>query len=395
MSACPSTAREAARWPGRPTIQILGHYYSDTTLGTIDEQQVVRVKLAESHVPAPSSPARITARNGSWWSDSFRSGGNPRVFPVDSYAELASESGVWTVSVYSSTGALLASAAMTDFTMTGSDDATLFEMKWRDSLRKYDLYRGTMRMLVKGDGVQAINSVSMDDYLKGVVPAEMPPLWPAEAVKAQAVAARGYAYVRLKPNNSYDVQPTADNQVYGGFRLEHPKSNRAVDQTSGQVVMYQGNVANTYFFTVGGGYTENNEYAWANDAGKVVSSPIPYLRGVPDLDENGDAYDRNAGSYEWESDPFTWQQLENMLAADNRTNVGRLLDFRFERGVSGRIYRATIVGSQRTAIVSGQVLKSIYNGHRLSGSTLKSSLFYLERAALTLCRRASQASSAL
>jgi stage II sporulation protein D len=264
--------------------------------------------------------------------------------------------------------------------MTGQSDATLFEMKWRDALSKYDLYRGQMRMRVNGAGVQAINTVTMDAYLKGVVPAEMPPLWPAEAVKAQAVAARGYAYVRLKPNAYFDVQPTADNQVYGGYRLEHPKSSRAVEQTSGQVVMYGSIVSNTYFFTVGGGYTENNEYAWANDAGKVVSSPIPYLRGAPDVDENGQPYDGAAGSYEWRSASFTWTQLEQLLAADSRTNVGKLLEIQFLRGVSGRIYRATIVGSQRTVNVSGQVLKSIYNRHRVSGGTLKSSLFYLEKA---------------
>jgi stage II sporulation protein D len=263
-------------------------------------------------------------------------------------------------------------------TMTGSSAETLFEMKWRDSLTKYDLYRGQMRLIVDGAGVKAINHVDMDDYLKGVVPAEMPPLWPIEAVKVQAVAARGYAYVRLKPNNVFDVQPTADNQVYGGVRLEHPRSNLAVDATSNQVVMANGVAANTYFFTVAGGYTENNENAWVNNAGKIVSSPISYLRGVPDLDENGLAFDRNAGSYEWASDPFTWTQLQQMLAADSRTNVGTLLDLRFERGVSGRIYRVTIVGNQRTVYVSGQLLKGVYNSNRLSGTTLKSSMLYLE-----------------
>ena len=164
------------------------------------------------------------------------------------------------------------------------------------------------------------------------------------------------------------------------MRLEHSRSNLAVDFTSGQVVIADGRVANTFFFTVGGGYTENNEYAWVSDRGKVVASPISYLRGVPDVDENGLAYDRGAGTYEWSSDAFTWAQLGEILAANSRTDVGRLVDLRFDRGVSGRIYRVTIVGSDRTLVVSGQVFKSVFNNNRLSGGTLKSSLVYLERA---------------
>ena len=231
---------------GQTYDQILAHYYTGTTLGRIDRNQLVRVVLAYGHEPTRSSPARITAREGSWSSQVFMASGSPRVFPADSYAEMTRAGGGWVVSVYGSSGALLASAAAADMTMAAASGGTLFEMRWRSSLDKYDLYRGKMRLLGDEDGAEAVNAVAMDDYLKGVVPAEMPPLWPFEAVKAQAVAARGYAYVRLKPGNVYDVQPTADNQVYGGVRLEHPRSNQAVDDTSGQVVMAGGVPANTY-----------------------------------------------------------------------------------------------------------------------------------------------------
>ena len=365
---------------GQTYDQILGHYYTDTTLGQIERNLEVRVLLAASRQPTASIPTRITARGGAWRSDVFARNGTPTVFPADSYAQMERGTAGWTVVVRDTAGAELASAAASDITMSAADAATLFEMKFRDSLPKYDLYRGRMRMLIDNDGVTAVNTVEMDDYLKGVVPAEVPPLWPIEAVKAQAVTARGYAYVRLKPANVYDVRPTADNQVYGGVRLEHPRSNLAVDATTRQVVMYNGVPANTYFFTVGGGHTENNELAWVNNVGKVVSNPIPYLRGKPDVDENGLAYDRFAGDYEWQSDSFTWAELEQMLARDSRTIVGALRDLRFERGVSGRIYRVTVVGSERTAVISGQALKGIYNTHRLSGERLISSMFYLERA---------------
>ena len=130
---------------------------------------------------------------------------------------------------------------------------------------------------------------------------------------------------------------------------------------------------------IGGGYTENNENVWVSSTGKITASPIGYLRGVPDYDENGIAYDANAPGFAYQSASFTWAQLETMLARDSRTRVGRLLELRFLRGVSGRIIRITVVGSARTAFVSGPAFKAIYNAQRLSGGGLKSSLFYLER----------------
>ena len=365
---------------GQTYDEILGHYYTGTTLGTIAADQLVRVLLSSSHVPTQTSPAQITARSGSWSSATFPEGNHRRVFPADSYAQMTSAGSVWTVTVYDSNGTELASAAASDFVMHGTDPTTLFEMKFRDSLVKYDLYRGDMRMLAIDAGVQVINIVVMDDYLKGVVPAEMPPLWPIEAVKAQAVAARGYAYVRLRPDRSYDVVPTASNQVYGGVRLEHPRSNLAVDSTANEVVMANGQVANTFFFTVGGGYTENNEYVWVGNNGKVIANPISYLRGVPDVDEHGVAYDVNAPGFAWSTDSFTWTQLQQLLSADTRTNVGKLLDIRFDRGVSGRVYRVTIVGNQRTVYVSGPLFKGVFNNGALSTSGLKSTMFYLEPA---------------
>ena len=366
---------------GQTYDQILAHYYTDTTLGSIPAHQVVRVQLTSAYMPTPTLPARVVARGGTWFSGVLQDvEGQPIVFPTDSYAEMATDGTAWTVSVHDSAGTMLASAPIDDLLMEGTSAGTLFEMKFRDSLRKYELYRGNMRMVAGASGIQTINVVSMNDYLKGVVPAEIPPLWAAEAVKVQAVAARSYAYRRLKPANAFDVVPTADNQVYGGVLLEHTKSNRAVDETAGQVVLFNGAVANTYFFTIAGGHTEHNEFAWVTAKGKVISDPIAYLRGVPDVDENGVAYDSTYGKFAWQSDSFTRAELEEMLNNDSRTRVGTLLDIQFERGVSSRVYRVTLTGTNGTFFVSGQVLKGIYNNNRLSGSGLKSSMYWLEPA---------------
>jgi stage II sporulation protein D len=234
-----------------------------------------------------------------------------------------------------------------------------------------------MRLLVSGSTVEAINAISLDDYVKGVVPAEMPPLWPIEAVKAQAVASRTYGVRHLHPNMVYDVVPTSNNQVYGGESLEYTRSDTAVDATSGQVVTYNGVPILAYFFTVAGGYTENNEYAWPSAKGKVTSTPIAYLRGVPDYDASGLAYDRNAPGFAWQSTSFTWAQLSSWMTTDSRTNVGTLTDIQFKRGVSGRAYCVTLVGSARTVNVSGQVFKIVFNAANGSTADLNSAMYYL------------------
>lgn len=363
---------------GQTYDEILAHYYSATTLGTIDPQTLVRVQLANSHVPTASSPARITARYGSWSSPAFVDvAGEELVFPVDSYVQLVNGLAGWEADVYDSTGAPLASVATQDLTISPSDTTTRLEMTWRDTLAKYTLYRGTMRLLVNGSGIQAINGLVMDDYVRGVVPAEMPPLWPVEAIKAQAVASRGYAYVRLHPDHIYDVVPTSANQVYGGASMEHARSNLAVDATANEVVMYDGTVANTFFFTIGGGATEDNELVWVGNNGKVISAPIPYLRGEPDYAPNGVAYDAKAPGFAWSTGSFTLAQLGQMLSHDSRTAVGTLIDLKFDRGVSGRVYRVTIIGSARTTYVSGPLFKGVYNKWRLSGAGLNSTMFWL------------------
>ncbi|MEP7158056.1 MAG: SpoIID/LytB domain-containing protein, partial [Chloroflexota bacterium] len=377
MSQYGARGRAAA---GQTYDEILAHYYSGTTLGTIEPSLKVRVLLASAHVPTGSLPARVTARGGGWSSPAFvDGGGEPFLFPADSYVQLVLGEAGWSAAAFDANGNLLASVVTTDVTVEPVDAATRLEMKWRSSLVKYNLYRGSIRMTASGNSVRGINIASMDDYIRGVVPAEVPPLWPIEAVKSQAVAARSYAYVRLHPERDWDVVPTSDNQVYGGVILEHPRSNLAVDQTANQVVMANGRAANTFFFAVGGGATENNEFVWVGNAGKVIANAISYLRGSPDTDANGLAYDRNAPGFAWSTNSFSWVKLDNILSHDSRTNVGTLTDLHFDRGVSGRVYRVTITGTSGRKTVSGAVFKAVFNGNT-DGPSLRSNMFYLEPA---------------
>jgi stage II sporulation protein D len=217
-------------------------------------------------------------------------------------------------------------------------------MRYRDELVKYRQYRGKIRVLVTPLGLRTINILPLESYLRGVVPAEVPATWPTEAVKAQAVAARTYAWSRLKDTRDWDVVPTAANQVYGGYQHEHPASDAAVSATANLVLTYQGKVISALYHAAAGGHTENSEYAFVNDRGDPGNT-IAYLRGKPDVDPNGVPYDITAGTYSWTSGQFTMEQLSWMLANNQVTDVGEIYNITYWRGVSGRVYRVLLEGS--------------------------------------------------
>ncbi|MDH4379719.1 MAG: SpoIID/LytB domain-containing protein [Vampirovibrionales bacterium] len=127
-----------------------------------------------------------------------------------------------------------------------------------------------------------VNVVGLQDYLKAVVPNELPPRYGFEAVKAQSIAARNYAIrPREKPWPSFDICDSQYCQVYFGAQTEHPTSNRAVDETEGLVALYEGRPILALFSSSHGGHSESYENAFA-DGKTFPAEPIPYLRGRPD-----------------------------------------------------------------------------------------------------------------
>lgn len=118
-------------------------------------------------------------------------------------------------------------------------------------------YRGRLRAVRVGGDVVTVNALALENYLKGVVPLEIPALWSPAAVRAQAIAARTYAaYERARPRSaSYQLCDTTSCQVYGGVAAEHPASNAAIDATKGQVLTAGGEPAFTQFSSSSGGWT--------------------------------------------------------------------------------------------------------------------------------------------
>ncbi len=142
--------------------------------------------------------------------------------------------------------------------------------------RGYKWYGGFEYRRSTGGNLNVINVVDVDDYVKGVLPYEMSPAWPLEALKAQAVCARTYALLQTKHRDSYrfDVCTTTDCQVYQGANQASALTDRAVEETAGLAAMYGGKYAETYYYASNGGASESSENVW--------SMPLPYLVGKED-----------------------------------------------------------------------------------------------------------------
>jgi stage II sporulation protein D len=195
--------------------------------------------------------------------------------------------------------------------------------------------------------VQTVDAVGLDDYVRGVVAAELPSSWAPAALDAQAVAARTYAITTSVNGPGYDLYPDTRSQMYGGVAAETPATDAAVTATSGQIVTYDGKPAVTYFFAASGGHTESIQNVWAG------ASPEPWLVGVPD------PYD-SAGQNPYHS----WGTQMSLAAAARKLGrlvKGTLIGIRVtRRGVSPRILQAQVVGTRGTTTVTGSQLEAIF-----------------------------------
>lgn len=147
-------------------------------------------------------------------------------------------------------------------------------------------YRGLIELRVSPAGrVRGINRLGLESYLRGVVPVELgPEVWPElEALKAQAVAARTYLWRNRGQfeTEGFDVCATPRCQAYGGRSAEHPMSDRAVRETRGEILTYDGEPIVAYYSATCGGHTEDGELIFPGDAG-------PYLKGVSTLPPAGE-----------------------------------------------------------------------------------------------------------
>jgi stage II sporulation protein D len=210
-------------------------------------------------------------------------------------------------------------------------------------------YRGTLRVVHFTDGLEVVNKLPLESYLLGVVPRESPSSWPIEALKAQAVAARSYAFRETGGSGSFDVYCTTASQMYGGADAEATSTDKAVTATKGIVPDYLFNKKPTpivaFFFSTSGGHTENIENVWSGAAAQ------PYLKGVPD------PYDTTSPYHIWPDNPI--HRTPAAIAGALGFTKGPLRAvYVVKRGTSPRVIKALLIGSAGAVAVDGATLRA-------------------------------------
>ena len=203
-------------------------------------------------------------------------------------------------------------------------------------------FRGNFVAVASRGDLYLVNQVSLDDYVKGVIPNEMPSSWPLDALQAQAVAARSYALATDAGGDIFDQYDDTRSQVYGGLSTETSATNKAVRKSKQQVATYAGNVIPAFFFSSSGGRTESVEFGFPG------AVPVPYLKSVRD------PYDDASPDHRWK-ETFTQSQMQSKLGALVKGRLQRINVTK--RGVSPRIVLADLVGSKGTTKVTGADLR--------------------------------------
>lgn len=237
-------------------------------------------------------------------------------------------------------------------------------------------YRGQIELVCPKEGYfNIVNSLGVEEYLKGVVPNEMPVHFGLEALKAQAVAARNYVLSpRVKASPNYDVVDSVASQVYFGANTEKELSDKAVDETRGIVAAYDNELILALYSSTAGGYTESYHNAFSDPKTKVFpAQPKQYLRGVPDCVDFGvlndeekaeEFYTSHPHTFDNKSPYFRWErewtpdelqtEVQNHIAAQSAAgfvhpavNKGEIIDKItglkvVRRGVSGKVMQIEI-----------------------------------------------------
>ncbi len=268
---------------------------------------------------------------------------------------------------------------------------------------EHRMYSGTFEFSLDQDGmITAINELFLEDYLKGVVPSEMPAGFPYEALKAQAITARVEAISKIglrHPFEPFDLCDEVHCQVFGGLSKNAEKSDKAVESTRGIFMIHRNEIPEAFYAGVCGGHTENNENVWLINAqrylrgvldrdGNRLRTPLSEERNVKKwIDSSPDVYcnsTRKNGpkSVNYSKKYFRWQveykrqELGKIISEKTGEDFGELVDLvPLKRGVSGRIINLEIVGTKKRFIIN----RELPIRQALSKKTLYSGCFYVKK----------------
>jgi stage II sporulation protein D len=308
--------------------QILAHYYTGTALGKLPNNPEIRVLLRSGGTSATFTGATHI--------------GDRTLDPTTTYAVTRNLAGQ--LILRSPGGRKL--AAYESPLRVESDGAPMMLRGGALNGVVDGTYRGALEFRADTfKGIDVVDAVALEDYVRGVVPRESPSSWPAAALQAQAVAARTYAVTTSggAASRGFDQYPDQRSQVYGGVTAETPSTDAAVASTSGQVVTYDGQPVVTYFFSTSGGRTENVENSF------LGSQPEPWLRSV------ADPYDTASPKHDWGPFRLTGAQAARKLAGLVKGSFRGIKVV--HRGASPRIVQAVVLGSKGRTTVSGPTLR--------------------------------------
>ncbi|MDR1623318.1 MAG: SpoIID/LytB domain-containing protein [Synergistaceae bacterium] len=202
-----------------------------------------------------------------------------------------------------------------------------------------------------------INVVDVEDYVRGVLPAEASSSWPKEYLKVQAIISRTYGLLQSlnRSARGYDVGDTSSNQVYKGAGVETSATNQAIKETEGEVLAYKDALAFTPFHSDSGGHTATNAHVWGKD--------VPYLKGVKE-------------PVAYQSPNTSWtakipaSQVQAALSKIG-SNVGRVKEVRVaESDAGGRAINLTFVGSSGSSSVKSSIFRTAIGPNLLKSTML-------------------------
>ena len=223
----------------------------------------------------------------------------------------------------------------------GTDPAGLIAIEGRR-------YRGILEMVQADKGnIQVVNELGLEEYLYGVIPKEMSPNWHGEVLKAQAVAARTYTVANLSKWDKYgfDIGANSGDQVYGGYDAEDSRTNRAVEETQGQVILYDDKPITAFYHADSGGRTEACK--------DVFGSDLPYLQPVDDIVR------ANSPHSEWEISLSAKDTSERAKSVAH--NIGEIREISIiERSLAGRVKKILLKGSLGDKIIENSEIRNIF-----------------------------------
>ncbi len=296
---------------------ILAHYYQGTTIGTLAEPRIVRVLVGIDGGDVPFSGA--TSACGV----SLEAGRDYEAHRIARSVQLRSSGG----KPLANCGRRLRAAGAGRVTIGGVP------------------YRGALEVVPTESDVgslNAVNALPVDQYVKGVIANESPASWPQAALRSQAVAARSFALTGSVGGNGFDLYDDTRSQVYKGLSSETATTDEAADATRGQVVMYGGKIAETFFSACSGGHTESVQNVF-------FGPPVPYLVGVPD------PYDGACPLHTWQL-KFSQGEIDSKLGSYLNGALKQVVITK--QGVSPRIVEAKLIGSGGTTSIRGDQLES-------------------------------------